>query len=101
VPPPTTVSQDLSISPDLAGQPQWAGAEAGLPSPSRTQYAHFNGRAWSTVRGATALSGVYDASVVTAHVPGTNATWAVGESVLNTPQGDLGPFRAIIEFNPG
>jgi hypothetical protein len=44
---------------------------------------------------------VYDASVVTAHVPGTNAAWAVGESVLNTPQGDLGPFRAIIEFNPG
>jgi hypothetical protein len=37
---------------------------------------------------------------VTAHIPGTDASWSVGESVLLTAQG-LMPVGAIIEFNPG
>ncbi len=94
------ITQDLSISPDRSGRPQWVGAEAGLNHPSATLYAYYNGTAWSSVRGATALSHVFDANIVTAHIPGTNATWAVGGSVLDTPRG-LEPFRAIIEFNPG
>jgi hypothetical protein len=97
--PANVITQDLSISPDISGQPQWAGAEAGI-NPSRTLYAYYDGTAWSSVPGATALSGVNDAGTVTAHIPGTDATWGVGESVLLTSQG-LMPVGAIIEFNPG
>jgi hypothetical protein len=96
--PANVITQDLSISPDISGQPQWAGAEAGI-NPSRTLYAYYDGTAWSSVPGATALSGVNDAGNVTAHIPGTEATWGVGESVLLTAQG-LMPVGAIIEFNP-
>ncbi len=100
VPDPTKfITQDLSISPDRSGRPQWVGAEAGL-NPSATLYAYYNGTAWLGVRGATALRGVFDADTVTAHVPGTNATWGVGGSVRMSSQG-LVPVRAIIEFNPG
>jgi hypothetical protein len=95
------ITQDLSISPDGSGRPQWVGAEAGLPHPSATLYAYYNGTAWVGVRGATALSGVFDASTVTAHIPGTNAAWGVGGSVRMRPQGGIAPVRAIIEFNPG
>ncbi len=97
--PANVITQDLSISPDISGQPQWAGAEAGI-NPSRTLYAYYDGTAWSRVPGGTALSGVNDAGTVTAHIPGTDATWGVGESVLLTAKG-LMPVGAIIEFNPG
>ena len=96
--PTGVISQNLSISPDRSGQPQWVGAEAGL-NPSATLYAHFDGTAWSSVQGATALSGVFDASTVTAHIPHTDATWAVGQSVIFSA--GLVPGSAIIEFNPG
>lgn len=52
------------------------------------------------MRGATTLSGFFDASEVTAHVPGTNATWAVGQSVVDGP-GGVSPGKPIIEFNTG
>jgi hypothetical protein len=97
--PANVLSQDLSISPDNAGQPQWAGAEAGL-DPSTTLYAYYDGSAWSSVPGATQLSEVSDANTVTAHIPGTDATWAVGGSTDLTSQG-LTPVSPIIEFNPG
>jgi hypothetical protein len=40
------------------------------------------------------------AFTVTAHIPGTNATWAVGGSAVFASQGTM-PVSAIIEFNPG
>jgi hypothetical protein len=88
-----------SISPDRAGLPQWAGTDSGVNGPN-TLYDFFNGRAWSSVRGATTLRGIFDADTVTAHIPFTNATWGVGGSVVDHGQG-IQPFRAIIEFNPG
>jgi len=95
--PAGVLSQDHSISPNSAGQPQWVGAEAG-PNPSSTLYAHFSGRTWSAVDGATTLSGFFDASEVTAHIPGTNATWAVGQAVTDGP-GGIAPGKPIIELN--
>jgi len=89
----------LSISPDRAGLPQWAGTDSGVNGPT-TLYDFFNGRAWSSVPGATALAGIFDAATVTAHIPFTNGTWGVGGSVVDHGQG-IQPFRAIIEFNPG
>jgi hypothetical protein len=97
--PANAISQDWSISPGSTGQPQWAGAEAGL-DPSATLYAYYDGTAWSSVTGATTLSGVSDASEVTGHIPGTNATWAVGKSADLTAQG-LAPVSAFVEYNPG
>jgi hypothetical protein len=97
--PANVLSQDLSISPDNSGQPQWIGAEAGL-DPSTTLYAYYNGSSWSSVNGATDVSGLFDANTVTAHIPGTNATWAVGGSVNNNSSGTIMPVSPIIEYNP-
>jgi hypothetical protein len=97
--PANVITQDWSISPDDSGQPQWAGAEAGL-DPATTLYAYYDGTAWSSVTGATTLTGVSDASEVTGHIPGTNATWAVGKSNDLGAQG-LVPVGAFIEYNPG
>ncbi len=89
----------LSISPDDSGQPQWVGAEAGV-NPATTLYAYYNGSSWSNVSGATQLSGVFNAYTVTAHVPGTNATWAVGGSAGLDSVGNPVPVSPIIEYNP-
>lgn len=97
--PSGVISQNLSISPDRSGQPQWTGADSGL-NPSVTLYAHFDGTMWSNVQGATPLSGVNVAFTVTSHIPGTNATWAVGGSAVFASQGTM-PVSAIIEFNRG
>jgi hypothetical protein len=97
--PADVLSQALSISPDASGQPQWVGAEAGV-EPATTLYAYYNGTSWSNVSGATSLSGVFDANTVTAHIPGTNATWAVGGSVNLSSSGTLVPVSPIIEYNP-
>jgi hypothetical protein len=87
----------LSISPGRSGQPQWTGLE-GVVGPSRTAYAHYNGTAWSIVPGATVVPGnAFEAFTVTAHIPGTDATWGVGGSADDGAM----PIRAIIEFNPG
>jgi hypothetical protein len=97
--PTGTISSVHSISPDRAGQPQWAGVDAGL-NPPTTLYDFFDGTTWSSAPGATAFQGVFFAGTVTAHIPGTNATWAVGQSEVDHGQG-IEPFGAIIEFNPG
>lgn len=97
--PANVLSQDLSISADNSGQPQWIGAEAGL-EPSTTLYAYYNGSSWSNVSGATDVSGLFDANSVTAHIPGTNATWAVGGSVNDLSSGSIVPVSPIIEYNP-
>lgn len=97
--PAEALGPNNSISPNAAGRPQWVGGTAGL-NPTATVYAHFNGTKWATVQGATRLSGVFADFVVTAHVPGTNATWAVGGSAKDTAAG-VSPDKVIIEFNPG
>jgi len=86
----------LSISPGSSGRPQWAGLE--VFAGGRNAYAHYNGTAWSNVPGATVLPGkAFVAFTVTAHIPGTDATWGVGGSADDGAM----PIRAIIEFNPG
>jgi hypothetical protein len=97
--PSGVLSQGHSISPNATDQPQWVGAEAGL-NPSVTLYAYFNGKTWSAVHGATTVSGAFDAGEITAHVPGTNAAWAVGQAVTSGP-GGVAPGKPIIEFNTG
>jgi hypothetical protein len=97
--PAEALGPNNSISPNAAGRPEWVGGTAGL-NPTATVYAHFNGTKWATVQGATRLSGVFAAFVVTAHVPATNATWAVGGSAKDTAAG-VSPDKVIIEFNPG
>jgi hypothetical protein len=90
---------DTTISADAAGQPQWAGVSAGF-SPASTLYLSFAGGQPATFAGATPVSapaGSFTfASTFTARIPGTNATWAVGE-VAVTPSTPA----PLIEFNAG
>jgi hypothetical protein len=59
----------------------------------------YNGTTWSTVRGASEAPGsAFDVATITAHIPGTDATWAVG-FYGNSDATAAG--RGIIEFNPG
>ena len=86
-----------SISPGRSGKPQWAGLLVILPY--RTEYLFYNGTTWSAVPGASEAPGsAFDVNVVTAHIPGTDATWAVG-GYGNSNAVPVG--RGIIEFNPG
>lgn len=82
----------MTISADQSGQPQWAGLDA--PDPARILYEHFDGRHWSVVLGAP-LRGATDVTSYTAHIPGTDATWAVG---FVTTKSTVTPF---IQVNAG
>jgi hypothetical protein len=97
--PAKMVGQALTVSPGATGQPQWLGVED-LGSPSATQYAYYNGTAWSSVTGATALPGILGANTATAHIPGTNSTWAVGNSYTMDSALNILPGQAFIEYNP-
>jgi hypothetical protein len=67
--------------------------------PYRTLYLYYNGTGWSTVPGASvAPASAFDVGVVTAHIPGTDATWAVGG--YGTGEATV-VGRGIIEYNPG
>lgn len=94
--PGSVLAEGLSISPDGSGQPQWVGTES--LSTTDTTYAHYNGIAWSTVSGATPLSGAFGVNAVTTHIPGTDATWAVGG--LFNDNSSIMPGNALIEYNP-
>lgn len=94
--PASVLAEGLSISPDESGQPQWVGTES--LSTTNTTYAYYNGSSWSTVSGATPRSGAFGVNAVTAHIPGTNATWAVGG--LFTDESSIMPGNALIEYNP-
>lgn len=96
--PANMLGQALTISPGASGQPRWVGVED-LGSPPATQYAYYNGTTWSSVTGATALSGILGANTATAHIPGTNATWAVGNSYAMDSSQNIVPGQAIIEYN--
>jgi hypothetical protein len=97
--PKNMLGQALTISPVASGQPQWVGVED-LGSPSVTHYAYHSGAAWSSVAGATTLSGMLGANTATAHIPGTSATWAVGNSYAMDSSQNIVPGQAIIEYNP-
>jgi hypothetical protein len=94
-----SVGEDLSISPDSAGQPQWVGVSEGLIGLKTTLYAYYNGTAWSNLPGATPTPTSPGADTVTAHIPGTGATWGVGGLIASTI-GNLEPGDAVIEYNP-
>ena len=94
-----SAGQALSISPDDSGQPQWVGVTTNI-DPASTLYSHYDGTSWSNVPGATALTGVFEGYTVTAHIPGTNATWAVGGSASLNSAGNPVPASPIIEYNP-
>ena len=86
-----------SISPGRSGKPQWAGLL--VIGPYRTLYLYYNGTAWSTVPGASvAPASAFDVGLVAAHIPGTDATWAVGG--YGTGEATT-VGRGIIEYNPG
>jgi hypothetical protein len=84
--------------PYSAGQAQWVGVEEGNSGLLTTLYAYYNGTAWSNVDGATATPHSPASTTVTAHIPGTDATWAVGGLIASTT-GSLTPGRALIEYN--
>jgi hypothetical protein len=83
--PAATIEQNVTITPDGDGRPQWVGSIIG-PNPASTRYARFDGTTWTEVSGAT-LSGVFIAGTATAHIPGTNATWSVAALATQTPAG--------------
>jgi hypothetical protein len=94
-----SAGQALSISPDDSGQPQWVGTSTNT-DPASTLYSYYDGTSWSDVSGAAALTGVFEAYTVTAHIPGTNATWAVGGTADLNSQGNPVPASPVIEYNP-
>jgi hypothetical protein len=96
--PANQIDGNSTISPDRAGQPQWVGSTTGI-NPASTHYAYFNGTAWTGVTG-TPLTGVFIGSTFTAHIPGTNATWSVTTTGVDTAQGIV-PGSPLIERNDG
>jgi hypothetical protein len=92
------ILNEFSISPDFRGQPQWVGLPFGL-APSSTEYLAFGNGQFTAFPGATPVApqnSVTLADTSTAHIPFTNATWAVGSiDVL------LGGGTPLIEFNAG
>jgi len=83
--PAATIEQNVTITPDRHGRPQWVGSIVG-PNPASTRYARFDGTAWTEVNGSP-LSGVFIAGTATAHIPATNATWSVGALATQTSGG--------------
>lgn len=83
--PAAAIEQNVTITPDRGGRPQWVGAIVG-PNPASTRYARFDGTAWTEVSGAP-LAGVFIAGTATAHIPGTDATWSVAALATQTSGG--------------
>jgi hypothetical protein len=96
---PGTYSMFTTISPDQAGRPQWAGIGTG-PDPTGTRYERYDGTNWTPVPGATtAPPNATGETTVTAHIPGTDATWGVGSISAVTPAGTAATIP-VIEFAP-
>ena len=83
--PATTIEQNVTITPDRGGRPQWTGSIVG-PNPATTRYARFDGTTWAEV-GGSPLTGVFIAGTATAHIPGTDATWSVAALATQTAAG--------------
>ncbi|RSM64237.1 hypothetical protein DMB66_20220 [Actinoplanes sp. ATCC 53533] len=96
--PAATIEQNVTITPDRAGRPQWVGSIVG-PNPASTRYARFDGTAWTEVSGSP-LAGVFIAGTATAHIPGTNATWSVG-ALATQPPGGFAWGTPLIERHDG
>ena len=77
VPLPSGVTTIAGLSPDRAGRPQWMTATTSDSSSSF--YLHFSGGAWTLVPGVT-IAGQFSPRMTVVHIPGTNATWAVGSA---------------------
>lgn len=77
VPLPSGVTAVAGLSPDRAGRPQWMTARTSDSSSSF--YLHFSGGAWTLVPGVT-IAGQFSPRMTVVHIPGTNASWAVGSA---------------------
>jgi hypothetical protein len=77
VPLPSGVTAVGGLSPDRAGRPQWMTARTSDSSSSF--YLHFSGGAWTLVPGVT-IAGQFSPRMTVVHIPGTNASWAVGSA---------------------
>jgi hypothetical protein len=75
-----------------SGQPQWISGNAPSQTPA---YLHYSGGTWTPVPGvATKGESGFDPQVVS--IPGSNATWAVGYTLWESPGGVTGQ----IEYSP-
>jgi hypothetical protein len=90
---PAGVKAVSGMSPDRSGQPQWMTVTtADLSAP---YFAHYSRGSWTLVRGA-AITGASNPSVAVVHIPGTDATWAVGWA----PTGGSAAFSdPVMELN--
>jgi hypothetical protein len=75
VPLPSAVTAIAGLSPDRAGRPQWITATTSDQISSH--YLHFRAGAWTLVPGVT-IAGQFSPHMTVVHIPGTNASWAVG-----------------------
>lgn len=96
--PASVLGAGVSISADGSGQPQWVGTDAVASGSTATTFGYYDGSAWSNVSGATTLGGAAGASAVTAHIPGTDATWAVG-GLFDYSSGNVVPANPLIEYD--
>jgi hypothetical protein len=72
---PSGVTSVDGLSADQAGRAQWITATTSDSTSS--WYLHFHGGAWTLVQGVT-IAGQVMPHMTVVHIPGTNATWAVG-----------------------
>jgi hypothetical protein len=72
-----------TIAPDDQGRPRWISHTAfNLVPPAQAQYLSYDGQAWTLVPGP-AVAGQSLETMQVAHVPGTDATWAVGSAAVS------------------
>jgi hypothetical protein len=85
---PSGVLAVSGLSPDLTGQPQWMVARTSDTSSS--YYLHDAGGTWTLVPGV-AVAGETSPQMTVVHIPGTNATWAVGYAQDGAGIGSFAP----------
>ena len=90
---PAAVISVSGLSPARSGQPQWMTATTSDQSSS--YFAHFARGTWALVKGV-AIAGQSGPRVKVVHVPGTNASWAVGWARTGPCIPCLGP---VMELN--
>jgi hypothetical protein len=75
--PGVTTGALISIAPDDQGRPAWISAREMFTVPTAAAYFHFDGTAWTLVRGAE-VEGETAQGMFLGHVPGTSTTFSVG-----------------------
>jgi hypothetical protein len=99
-PQPEEVGENSSISPGSSGKPEFITGTYYSDLLHTTSYEYYSSSgSWAELDGATALGNAAAMGAVTAHIPGTNATWAAGGTYDFGPGSK--PIQAFIEYNPG